>query len=223
MPYLLVVGKPKLQLELRELILNTIKACEITERIITHQGNSTPNQNPLLMTCKKIEKRSTEMRHVLTELAGDADFCRRYSRREIVLGNVIISNMESIMNALLQISENKIAVYKAEDSKAIVEISLLTAHILTILKSLLKKLSSALRRKISIPKINTVLSLEHKIQHALEVVLDKGNTRYLNEMLEIIYAVESLDRSITQCGKCLSSLQGIEPPELDKSKQVKLA
>ncbi|VAX20598.1 hypothetical protein MNBD_NITROSPINAE01-1883 [hydrothermal vent metagenome] len=209
MPDLLVLEKPQLQLKLRELVLNTIKACEITDKIITHQGQSIPNQNPLLTTCKKNEKRSAEMRLVLTELAGDANACGRYSRREIVLGNVIISNMESIMNALLQISENKVAAYNAENSKATAEISLLTTHILTILKSLLKKLSSALRRKVSIPKINMAFNLELKIQNVLGIVLETRDNKNLHEMLEIIYAVESLDRSIIQCAKCLTSLQSV--------------
>lgn len=197
----LVVEKPRLQTELRQVISNTIKACDVTCRIINNEGNGAYNQKSLSLTKIKGEKLASETLRLLTSLAGEAGRPAPSNSRKIVRGSLIISNMEKIMKTLSHMAEMRMGPAKMEESALSVETVSLTIATLETLKTCLSRLSSSFKGGSYTNDISVNIDFERKIQHALETAVDEGDLGNSHKALEMIGAVESLNRSINWCGK----------------------
>ncbi len=197
----LVVEKPRLQTELRQVISNTVKACDVTRRIINNEGNSAYNQKSLSLIKIKGEKLASETLRLLTSLAGEAGHPAHSNSRKIVCGSLVISNMEKIMRILSRMAEIRMELAKMEESALSVEIVSLTITTLEALKTCLSRLSSSFKGVAYINDISVNIDFERKIQHAFETAVDKDDLDNSYKALEMIGSVESLNRSINWCGK----------------------
>jgi len=199
--YPLVSERPRLQTKLRELISNTIKACDLTYQIVNNDRNNIYSEKSLTLTREKGEDLATETLRLLTSLAGEAGAHENYNSREIVRGSLIIRNMEHIMKTVTRMAEIRMAATRTEKSALNIEVSSLTSATLETLKICLKNLASSFKKEMDINKTSVKIDFERKIQHAFETAINEDDLEHSHKAVEMIDAVESLNRSIYSCSK----------------------